>query len=134
VAGRRFALHGLLIVGFLPGVAAAAPPADAVRAHYNPAFLDCRANAHAVRPVQHCYALEIERQRAALDDLVNVRTAALPRAQAADFAAAQADWDRATDTRCMPPASRRGSLASQIAQACFLDRTIERIMALEARR
>ena len=131
MTGRRLILCGLLIAGLLSGPAAAAP--DAIRAHYSADFATCTAHAHAVRPTQHCHALEIERQRATLDDLVKRRMTTLSPREAAGFTAAQADWERATDTKCTPPARRRGSLASQIAQACFLEETIVRIIALEAR-
>lgn len=95
-----------------------------VRARLTPDFIDCLARAHAVRPIQQCYGAELTRQRAGLDQTLQGAVDAVRHDQD--------DWTRATNSRCAPPARQRGSLASQKAQACFLDAVVRRRIALQA--
>lgn len=102
-----------------------------IRAQLSEVFLACLARAHAVRPFQQCYAAELTGQRAALDRAVAVRiTQAATPSDADTLRRDQDAWSHATDVRCAPPAHQRGSLASQKAQACFLDAVVRRRMAL----
>jgi hypothetical protein len=129
---------GLLAVILPPAVTASAAETDdrwppEIRAQLSDDFLACLQHAHAVRPIQHCYAVELTRQRSAVDQAVAARIAAAAGPADADaIRHAQDDWYRATDARCTPPAGRRGSLASQTAQACFLEALVRRRIALKS--
>ena len=88
-------------------------------------FDACMAQAQAVRPRQHCRAVEIERRDALI-------VAALRRAGPSSREG-QARWEVSVEERCLAPArATRGSLASETAQACRLEAQAERLGALRA--
>lgn len=109
----------------------AAPlPQQVERAYYSPAYARCLAHTHGVRPREHCTAVEIDIQRAALDRRVATLLDRLNDGARTRFAANEHAWDDRTETQCSVYSRRRGSLNSVKAQDCFLSETISRRAAL----
>ncbi len=109
---------------------------DEIAAQTSDAFKACLQTpaARAVRPREHCVALEIDAQNERLERTVRSIALASGPDEAKAFEREQEEWRAALDARCTPPADRRGSLAGQVAQRCFLDGIIRRRLVLERRR
>ena len=105
---------------------ASAEPPEALRGDTSAAYDKCLKGVVGVRPIEHCTAMEIDRQRRALDTTYVGLLAALPPARRRHLVQAQRDWERAMHARCRVFSRRRGSLNSMKAQACILDDLIKR--------
>jgi uncharacterized protein YecT (DUF1311 family) len=90
----------------------------------------CLTSAHGMRPIEHCTAGEIDRQRAALERRSAKLLNGLSGQSRDKFIADQSAWDAGMEARCTVFSRRRGSLNSMKAQDCFLAEIVKRRSAL----